>query len=109
MVHLRPECGSEPMHNEPSTVLTVYGLWLWLFRFPEYRKPELVQTWFDVQVQQVRSKGGRLIVTDDALGLLRSTHDGLLDELVNTHLPLHYELVPIERGRFRGYVVEPKK
>ena len=105
ILQLRPDCGSEPMHNEPSTVLTVYGLWLWLFRFPEYRKPELVTTWFDVQVQQVTQKGGQMVVTDEALALLRATHDGLLDVLVNEHIPAHYELRRIEHGRFRGAIV----
>ncbi len=105
ILQLRPECGSEPMHAEPNTVLTVYGLWLWLFRFPEYRVREHVFLWFDVQAQQIRQKGGQLLITDDALALLRGTKDGLLDTLANEHIPARYTLVPIERGRFRGYVV----
>lgn len=109
ILHLRPECGSEPMHAEPNTVLTVYGLWLWLFRFPEYRVRENVFVWFDVQAQQVRNKGGQLLITDDALQLLRGTKDGLLDALANEHIPARYTLVPIESGRFRGYVVEDRR
>jgi hypothetical protein len=109
ILQLRPECGSEPMHAEPNTVLTVYGLWLWLFRFPEYRVRENVFVWFDVQVQQVRAKGGQLLITGDALQLLRGTKDGLLDALANEHIPQRYTLTPIEQGRFRGYVVEDRR
>ncbi len=109
ILQLRPECGSEPMHAEPNTVLTVYGLWLWLFRFPEYRVRENVFLWFDVQAQQVRQKGGQLLITDDALQLLRGTKDGLLDALANEHIPSRYTLTPIEQGRFRGYVIEDRR
>ena len=109
ILQLRPECGSEPMHAEPNTVLTVYGLWLWLFRFPEYRVRENVFLWFDVQAQQVRQKGGQLLITDDALQLLRGTKDGLLDALANEHIPSRYTLIPIEQGRFRGYVIEDRR
>lgn len=108
VLHLRPDCGSEPMHSAPRTVLTVYGLWLWLFRFPEYRKPELVFAWFDVQVQQVRAQGGQVLLTDEALELLRATKDGLLDRLADEHLPAKYELRRVEQGRFHGFEVVPK-
>lgn len=108
VLHLQPDLGSEPMHSAPRTVLTVYGLWLWLFRFPEYRKLELVFAWFDVQVQQVREKGGQLLLTDEALELMRATKDGLLDQLVDEHLPAKYELRRVEQGRFRGFEVVPR-
>ena len=104
---LRPDCISEPTHGEPRSVLPVYGLHLWLARIPEFRAYDKVTLWFDVQVQQVRGKGGRLILSDEAMALLRETGDGLLDRLVKEHIPAHYRLVPIQSGRFAGVVVEP--
>ena len=67
-----------------------------------------VKAWFDVQCQTPRAAGGELIVTEDALAIMRATPDGRLDRLVVEHLPARFVLTPVARGRFRGFSVVPR-
>ncbi|MGE3174335.1 MAG: hypothetical protein AB7O97_17025 [Planctomycetota bacterium] len=64
-----------------------------------------VTAWWHVQHAEVRRRGGEMLITDDALSLMRATRDGLLDRLVDEYLPAHFRLEPVEKGRFRAFVV----
>jgi len=66
--------------------------------------PAVAQRMFDADYLLAQQKGG-LLVTADALRILRATHDGMFDALVDGYIPAHYELQPYEHGAFRGFRV----
>jgi hypothetical protein len=83
-------------------VVSVYALQVLIAGRAEGTPYEFVTGYFDSEYAKAEAAGGALLVTEDALRLMRETRDGLLDRLADEHIPAHYELLPVEHGRFRA-------
>ena len=91
-----------PSIAEPQ-FLSVYVKQIQAFTYRETMTYVFATAWFDaVMYDGAQRHGGQLVVTEDAMAILRGTHDGFLDRLANEHIPAHYDLVPMQHGVFRG-------
>lgn len=88
----------QPSLFEPQFVFA-YEWLVWAFTYRDQVKPETACDLFEV-LYEVAHRRGELLVTDDALAILRGAKDGIFDRLVDDYLPAHFTLEPYTAGGF---------